>query len=168
MNRLFVGCLIGLGIGLSLSSFFKNPSTENTAKDEGPYQGSVQGSVVAFEAPKKQIPKVLPTQSPVKKAEVLTVEQKTDAGTRHISLELSSEQVATLEANLRDLQKDVSLYREQAGWSVRFHHPTNIMSMFGFKDSDLIRFSSLQAMKQDPSKQELISRLEQVLSQLER
>lgn len=164
MKNTLVGCLIGICLGFGFASFLK-PAPAPIVTNQKPAE-------TLAEAPEKEPPKEAPKFHSLGLRtvhKVLKLKQEEPVNPKqHLKLDISDEQISTLEENLPELQKDVSLYRENEGWSVRFHQPTNILSNMGLKDSDLIRFSSLQEMKQDPSKQELISRLEQVLHQLER
>ena len=87
---------------------------------------------------------------------------------KSIDLSLSAFQVENMEHELGVLQKDVSLFRYKKGWLVRFHAQENLLSEIGVRDNDFIRFSQFEQMKKDFSQKELVSRLENVLSQLER
>ncbi len=71
-----------------------------------------------------------------------------------------------MEENLSDLQKEVSLFRDNTGWIVCFHSQNNLLSRIGIKDNDLIRFGQIEKLKQDPNKTALISRLEAVIETL--
>lgn len=91
-----------------------------------------------------------------------------EAAPHAINLNISEEQVSNLEENFADLQKDVSVYRDQQGWVVRFHHNSNPLADMGLQDNDMIRFSQFHEDTQDPDRDRLYSRLEQVLIDLER
>lgn len=85
-----------------------------------------------------------------------------------LNIDISEEQVVTMEQNLNELQKDVSLFRDEKGWVVRFHSRDNLLSQMGFHDNDLIRFGHFEKLKEDPSRSELITRLESVMMNLQR
>lgn len=85
-----------------------------------------------------------------------------------LNLDISEEQITEMEQHFSDLQKDVSLFRDNNGWVVRFHNENNLLSSVGIKDNDFIRFGQIQQLKEDQSKAELISRLEAVMVNLQR
>lgn len=84
------------------------------------------------------------------------------------NLDIAESELTMMEENLSDLQRDVSLIRSEEGWIVRFYNSSNLMESIGVKDHDLIRFSHLEALKRDPTKTYMVSRLESLFSHLER
>lgn len=87
------------------------------------------------------------------------------ANTLHI--DISESQIERMEQELPELQKDVSLFRDNKGWTVRFHRQDNLLSLTGINDNDLICFEQIERIKKDPTKTELISRLENIMLQLQ-
>lgn len=84
------------------------------------------------------------------------------------NLNITEAQISAMEQSLGTLQKDVSLFKDTAGWVVRFHQPSKVMSDLGVQDNDLISFHQLDGIRSQPALQDLVKRLEAVLSQLQK
>ncbi|WP_413291441.1 hypothetical protein [Bdellovibrio sp. HCB337] len=84
------------------------------------------------------------------------------------NLNITEEQIQAMEKSLGTLQKDVSVFKDTAGWVVRFHQPSKLMSDLGVQDNDLISFHQLQSIKSQPALQDLVARLEAVLGHLQK
>jgi hypothetical protein len=83
-------------------------------------------------------------------------------------LNITEAQIRLMEENLRDLQQDISLFKDTEGWVVRFHHTSSIMTALGVKDSDLISFKQLQEVKKQPALESLVRRLEIIFAHLQK
>lgn len=135
--------------------------TEKVPKPEAPVRNVKEDNEVkpAIEANTAQVSNSVPAALEEPEAEDLP---------KQIDLTLSPFQVENMEQDLGALQKDVSLFRYKKGWLVRFHTRENLLSEIGVRDSDFIRFSQFEQMKNDVTKKDLVSRLESVLVQLEK
>lgn len=87
---------------------------------------------------------------------------------RILNFEVSEPEVYQMETRLDSLQREVSLFREDRGWVVKFYSSQNALADTGIRDGDLIRFSHLESMKANPETAELARRLEDILQSLER
>lgn len=84
-----------------------------------------------------------------------------------LNIELSEDQLKLLEQNLSQLRDTTSTVYADGGWTVRFHEDKNFLRLIGIRDSDFIRFETLEKIKQNPHTQELASRFERILQSLE-
>lgn len=84
-----------------------------------------------------------------------------------LSIELSEDQLKLLEQNISQLRDTTSTIYAEGGWTVRFHEEKNFLRLIGVRDSDFIRFETLEKIKQNPKTQDLASRFEKILQSLE-
>lgn len=175
--------LFGMGVivGVCITSFFKReakvhlseaPAAEQTSKEQlnismehrtaAKEVNIPKGSKVSSSAPAEMI-KAKGELPPEPQQEVAPDERP-----QTIDFALSEDQIDNMEQSLGDLQKDISLFRYKKGWLVRFHSATNLLSEIGVHDNDFIRFSQFESLKKNPQQEKLVSRLENILSSLER
>ncbi|WP_413612162.1 hypothetical protein [Bdellovibrio sp. HCB-110] len=183
MKKFTAGIIVGILIGFGLSSLNKNSEND---------QNIVSSQAENFEMKnsKAQIKTQEINQNPFENKMELLDEKKADISieiskekaikdtpetnkneisqTHLLNLDISEEQIVEMEQHLGDLQKDVSLFRDNKGWIVRFHTQNNLLSKTGLKDNDLIRFGQIERLKEDPNNTELISRLEAIIMSLQR
>jgi hypothetical protein len=95
----------------------------------------------------------------------LSIRPSSDVGS---NLNLTEEQIQTMEQDIATLQKDVSVFKDSEAWVVRFHHTSAVMSSLGVKDGDQISFKQLDEMKQEAALEGLTRRLENILLQLQK
>ncbi len=84
-----------------------------------------------------------------------------------LSINLSEEQVKLLEQNLNELRETTSTLYKDGGWTVRFHDQKNFLRLIGIRDSDFIRFESLEKLKDEIGQKDLAYRFEKILQTLE-
>lgn len=181
MKRTLSVFFAGILVGFALWHFLNRP-----------HRHRVHEEVVAEvpEAPQEETP--APKKAPAKKEMVLLGTQKLyrplirDVPTpsvlavkreilaqkedpkKSLNFQISEAQIDAMEAQLPELQKEVSLFREQNGWLVRLHGHENLFAAIGVEDNDFIRFTQFDDMKKNPATEHLASRLEDILSNLER
>ena len=96
------------------------------------------------------------------------VAEEYDTAPAVLNLDVSEAQVSQMELNIDELQRDVSLFREQRGWVVRFHRKENLLAKIGVQDNDFIREGHFERLKQISDRAELMTRLEAIMNQLQR
>lgn len=178
MKKFIAGIIVGILIGVGLYSMISSSQVSNVA--------AKTAAAVQPESVDVKIEDSTPPVSGEKKMEMLglktgdvvlqlspgavfeNTEHNEVSASKVLNIDLSEEQVTEMEMHLPELQKDVSLFRDNEGWIVRFHTQGNILSNVGIKDNDLIRFGQIQELKKDPEKVELISRLEAIFHNLQR
>jgi hypothetical protein len=178
MKKFTAGLAVGVCIGFGLAAIFKPeskiPDIPEISQDEL-LKPNLKGRELSAEnlKPKKM------EQFGTKKANlVLEVSSAQDTPSdpkpedpttvaNTLNIDISEQQITRMEEELPELQKDVSLYRDNKGWTVRFHRQDNLLSLTGINDNDLIRFEQIAQIKKDPAKTELISRLENIMLQLQ-
>ena len=170
MKKFSLGLIVGVCIGFGLSAIFK-PDTKITdtpeiSQDEIEKPSIPSKELYADKAGAKKSNLVLQVSS----AQDTPMDPKPEDPTvvaNNLNIDISEQQISRMEQELPELQKDVSLYRDNKGWTVRFHRQDNLLSLAGINDNDLIRFEQIENIKKDPSKAELISRLENIMLQLQ-
>lgn len=166
MKKILFGILIGVAIAFLFLST-KNPGPIKPAQvNQDPVEShpaAPQPEILPVD--KKAEAPAIPTSSTLAQAKS-NPSEPTPA--QLLNLDISEAQIAEIEENLSDLQKEVSFFRDNSGWIVRFHTESNLLSQIGMKDNDLIRFGQIEKLKEDPSKTALISRLEAVIETLRR
>lgn len=184
MKKIIFGALIGVAVGFYFSSrnksasenLVQNPELQVKYGDELPTKKSVKETVSVSPAkpeakvnePVQESNREVSALSPSPSGNSQDTELSEKVQAQLLNLNVTEEQIAEMEENLSDLQKEVSFYKDNAGWIVRFHSQDNLLSHLGIKDNDLIRFGQIERLKQDPTKTELISRLEAVIETLQR
>lgn len=180
MNKNIYTFCLGLVVGLSVMFLLKKetpkeslPANESIVTHVSPEIATKPIETSATTAPINgnqimQVEKEAAAQAPTEVAAAeMPPEIEQEELPQSIDLTLSDLQVENMEQSLGDLQKDVSLFRYKKGWLVRFHSSGNLLSEIGVHDNDFIRFSQFEEMKKDRSKEKLVSRLEDVLTNLE-
>ena len=183
MRKNLIILLIGVVVGFILYSLLlgKGPSRSD-AQSENDSEGEIisngtKSSQKPFELREEDV--VIPKQAPVAPVETRThgsddpraaepTPTPTESPKRILNFEVSEPEVHQMEANLDTLQKEVSLFREERGWVVKFYSSQNALADTGVRDGDLIRFNHLDTMKRNPETAELAQRLEDVLLSLQR
>lgn len=84
------------------------------------------------------------------------------------TLSFSIQEIETMKMNIDEIQRDVSLIRENSGWTVRFYSQPNFFSQMGFKNEDRIRYDQIEKMKNKLQDPDLVSRFEALIYKLER
>lgn len=178
MKKFTAGLVIGVCLGFGLASVMKPdskaPLVPEISQDEL-LKPSIDKTEISLE---KTGAKSIEKKNTKKADLVLEVASSQDspADTKQedpadvanvLNIDISEQQIARMESELPELQKDVSLFRDNKGWTVRFHRQDNLLSLTGINDNDLIRFEQIERIKKDPSKTELISRLENIMVQLQ-
>ncbi|WP_413559522.1 hypothetical protein [Bdellovibrio sp. HCB209] len=87
---------------------------------------------------------------------------------RNVNLELTEESLEMLEQNITELHSEVTVERDNEGWILHFNNPDNYFSSIGLADNDRIPFTQFEEMRQNPEQQEMASRIETILSNLEK
>lgn len=167
-----MGVLVGYGISLLKSE--KPTAMPPQVTQSKPYEAkivkptSLIGASDAQVASEKPPATEIPPMGVQQQREIAADSPQEEEASEVFNLDIAESELAMMEENLSDLQKDVSLVRSEDGWIVRFYNSSNLMESIGVKDRDLIRFSHLEALKRDPTKTYLVSRLESLFSHLER
>lgn len=171
MKKFSLGLIVGVCIGFGLSAIFKPDTkindTPEISQDEIEKPSIPNKELYADKAGAKKSNLVLQVSS----AQDTVMDPKPEDPTvvaNTLNIDISEQQIVRMEQELPELQKDVSLYRDNKGWTVRFHRQDNLLSLTGINDNDLIRFEQIESIKKDPTKTELISRLEHIMEQLQR
>ncbi|QLY25743.1 hypothetical protein [Bdellovibrio sp. KM01] len=87
---------------------------------------------------------------------------------RNINLELTEDAVDMLEQSITDLHQSVTVERDNEGFILHFDNPDNYFASIGLANNDRIPFTQFEEMRQNPETQELASRIETLLSNLEK
>ncbi len=87
---------------------------------------------------------------------------------RNINLELTEDAVDMLEQSITDLHQSVTVERDAEGFILHFDNPDNYFASIGLSNNDRIPFTQFEEMRQNPETQELASRIETLLSNLEK
>lgn len=171
MKKFSLGLIVGVCIGFGLSAIFKPDTkindTPEISQDEIEKPSIPNKELYADKAGAKKSNLVLQVSS----AQDTAMDSKPEDPTvvaNTLNIDISEQQISRMEQELPELQKDVSLYRDNKGWTVRFHRQDNLLSLTGINDNDLIRFEQIESIKKDPTKTALISRLEHIMEQLQR
>ncbi len=177
MKKAIVGFIVGLTIGLILASKNKQNPVEVTPSDQ-------ETLTQTPETPKNDIKEVKTPEPAEPEKIVLSIEKKSEEienkaptsqatdsskpSSQMLTINISENELDTIERNISDLQKDVSLFKDSKGWKVRFYRDPNLIASLGINDNDIINFEQFNKLKTDPEKEPLINRLESVFSELER
>lgn len=87
---------------------------------------------------------------------------------RNINLELTEEAVEMLEQSITELHQAVTVERDNEGFILHFESNDNYFASIGLANNDRIPFTQFEEMRQNPETQELASRIETILSNLEK
>ncbi|UYL10308.1 hypothetical protein B9G69_006910 [Bdellovibrio sp. SKB1291214] len=87
---------------------------------------------------------------------------------RNINLELTEEAVDMLENSITELHQAVTVERDNEGFILHFESNDNYFASIGLANNDRIPFTQFEEMRQNPETQELASRIETILSNLEK
>lgn len=165
MKKIIFGFSLGVLAGIYFSPRHKTePVPETTQVEKMPViQPPVKNRDQSREAvTRRKLPQISVSNSEISE------DKKPKADKKLVVLNISEARVEALEQNFSELQRDISLFKDDRGWTVRFHRNTNLLSSMGIQDNDLISFELFQQLKKDPSKGNLVSRLEIIFSNLER
>jgi hypothetical protein len=173
MKQVLLGFAIGLGVGLYIKSSDKPAKHEEVAQEQPVFQAP-EKTAVPMPSQKENPPaSVSVPKTKVSTPQGLQVEKEPGAvatdetpAPRMLSLDISDEDLQLLEQNIAELQNEVSLYKDDKGWVVRFNNADNLLSMIGLQDNDFIRYKQFEAMKNDPVNGEKFTRLEAVFQNL--
>jgi hypothetical protein len=178
MGKRFYILSAGLVIGLILMHFIQKRQTADEVKPEArsallmPEKPNLPKAPVKEAVPLTSAEDTEPKFKDLPTEAALTgsgpAEQNLEESKHSMVFDISEDEVEILEQNIPELQDQVTLYRENDGWHVRFKDPSNLLADFGILDNDVIRFSQIEEMKKDPSMERLTGRLEDVLHSLER
>lgn len=173
MKKFSAGLIVGVCLGFGLASVLK-PDPKDPVIPE-----IAQEDLMNTELPKMELKPDSKSKKTHRRDLVLEVasSQETPESPKQedptevanvLNIDISEKQIARMEEELPELQKDVSLFRDDKGWIVRYNRQENLLSLTGINDNDFIRFEQIERIKKDPSKRELISRLENIMLQLQR
>lgn len=179
MKKFSLGLIVGVCIGFGLSAIFKPDTkindTPEISQDEIEKPSIPNKELYAEGLKLKAMDKAGAKKSnlvlQVSSAQDTPMDPKPEDPTvvaNTLNIDISEQQISRMEQELPELQKDVSLYRDNKGWTVRFHRQDNLLSLTGINDNDLIRFEQIESIKKDPTKTALISRLENIMVHLQR
>jgi hypothetical protein len=87
---------------------------------------------------------------------------------RNINLELTEDAVDMLEQSITELHQAVTVERDNEGFILHFESNDNYFASIGLANNDRIPFTQFEEMRQNPETQELASRIETILSILEK
>lgn len=85
----------------------------------------------------------------------------------HTSVWLSEESISDIEANFSVVRSQVRTQKNDRGWKILFSYPENYFSRLGFKDGDVIKFSSIESLDSIPNSAGLSARTQALLTSLE-
>jgi hypothetical protein len=179
MKRFTAGLVIGVCMGFGIAAVFrpetKVPDMPELSQDDLIKPTAIKSSELSPDLKPKTMEKLASKKGnlvlEVASAQDTPADPKPEDPTtvaNVLNIDISEQQILRMEQELPELQKDVSLYRDNKGWTVRFHRQDNLLSLTGINDNDLIRFEQIERIKKDPSKTQLISRLENIMLQLQR
>lgn len=172
MKKFSAGLIVGVCLGFGLASVFK-PDPKDPVIPEIAQEDLIQTELPKLElktdakGTKNRRDLVLEVSSSQETPESPRQEDPTEVA-NVLNIDISEKQISRMEQELPELQKDVYLFRDNKGWIVRYNRQENLLSLTGINDNDFIRFEQIERIKKDPSKKELISRLENIMVQLQR
>ncbi len=168
--------VIAFLLGIIVTQFFltRNSKVSSTAPSAQQNEIKTTGSSKTTDA---QAATTLPAPAPeVQKsmellgtAQVNSISEKTEqaASKKMHSLTVNEENVTLLENNLQELTHQVVMQKEPRGWRVKYLNPENPMANIGLNNDDLVLSELIDAGKADPQTNTLMTRLENVFSQLQ-
>ena len=182
MRKIAAGLIIGIIVGYALFSQKDKAQVESSTTQSSLDQEALEvkkpssplpSAKRVVQAPEPQVKETtsLQLEKPVESSPRIAAEmqvEEQEAPPKVLSLDVSEMQIAQMEQQIEELQRDVSLYRERNGWVVRFHRKNNTLARIGVQENDLIRDGHFDSLKQVPGKAELMARLEAVINHLQR